>query len=731
MKQIVNMGRTVGLSAHELYVRQTLAEFPEGPVADEKQWLASSLASGASMLCRVGITGNTATSYIDVQFPTNSTLCAANPIVASFFGGVGELPAGTSDYTHTWATDVVDYGRLISNTDASSPNGDVGTTGVVPTQDISDWTQPEKDRLLAYTKIIDGIIIQPGNWTSEASPPPAKHLTPNMTLPPRLRLMISEQIKTPFWILLTGFTIRSVATGITKMDTYDAPQDGDFLGPGAYPWASKVTFSLPTAFVEYFMKMDYVRQVPSTAASVDVKAEPIIDFDTSNPNTFYQSAYTDAPVDMVVNSYGSLSSEANVLTTYQKSASIPAALYGTKITASGANKLAPLDTHAPNTVKLFNDTNMAMTYQQQVTYNKSLIQDTGNYVVRQIKTDGQSIIPVADVSHANIDHPVEAGEYYTRASTIQTGDKKEVAISLTNSNDAIPTISARPASIINISGDPLVGTNATYDLNWSHLMRALANNKRIDILGTTLKRWRNTLVANDMTTGKQYAVRVMSNGTFDFEEVKIPAPIGDEAETYSIVLCDGTDTTTKGQNNYYPKMQLDVFMYKVTNDMKTVNSFATVSCIGSGEGPPGPRFAQPFFVPNTGDSHNNLREIRDFLRGTTTFGKSNHIQFTTGGRPLYHTGTFFGAPMVYGTRQTTDSPPKDRPGDIVEVTMYINVEGEPGTSANFGKGVLYAGSLNGGGWGPTVGVSNAAYSGAVGLADNIVYPTTSTLTWPT
>ena len=31
------------------------------------------------------------------------------------------------------------------------------------------------------------------------------------------------------------------------------PEDGDFLGPGAFPWASKVLFNVPTSYVDFMM----------------------------------------------------------------------------------------------------------------------------------------------------------------------------------------------------------------------------------------------------------------------------------------------------------------------------------------------------------------------------------------------------------------------------------------------------------------------------------------------
>ena len=54
-RQIWNEGRVVGLSAYELYVRHTLSEFPNEPVMSEKEWLASTLGDGLSLILNIMI----------------------------------------------------------------------------------------------------------------------------------------------------------------------------------------------------------------------------------------------------------------------------------------------------------------------------------------------------------------------------------------------------------------------------------------------------------------------------------------------------------------------------------------------------------------------------------------------------------------------------------------------------------------------------------------------------
>lgn len=83
--EIYNEGRAVGLSAYEIYVKQFLLENPDGQPASEKEWLAASVASGASVL--VQIPSKTALPdeyhYMDIPLESDTNLRAANTIVAT------------------------------------------------------------------------------------------------------------------------------------------------------------------------------------------------------------------------------------------------------------------------------------------------------------------------------------------------------------------------------------------------------------------------------------------------------------------------------------------------------------------------------------------------------------------------------------------------------------------------------------------------------------------------
>lgn len=270
-KVIYNEGRVVGLSSYEEYVRQLKSVDPNFDVCTEREWLASSLASGSSMILRVPSNSGTkvgTTMYMyQVSLPDNTHISTANNITGSYFYGDCEFDG------RGWATVVKDYGSLISNTNTNSPQNSATTinTTTVPVGNIeSELKIPDtKDmstiqyttqhrRLMNYVKVVDGIVIQPGTWsTSGKSSSPYKDFAPDLTKVPVIRLTFMEQITTEFYMLLTGFTNRSVIRGITKFDfgavDTENSQDGDFLGPECYPWTSKIQFISAPA-VDYLMR---------------------------------------------------------------------------------------------------------------------------------------------------------------------------------------------------------------------------------------------------------------------------------------------------------------------------------------------------------------------------------------------------------------------------------------------------------------------------------------------
>ena len=181
-------------------------------------------------------------------------------------------------------------------------------------------------------KIIDGIIIQPGTWSTSAVRPPQKIFSPNLGDYPRIRIHFRGPITSSFQILLTGFTIRSVVRGVTGLDSATnstAPQDGDFLGPiSIFPWAAKVVFSIPSSYVAYFTTGAYERKLPITDDPAVVKDTAVIDMKTTQPETYYKTNHSGARVNVDVDEFTTLGDGTAVLTVYQKSEKYPPAIWG-------------------------------------------------------------------------------------------------------------------------------------------------------------------------------------------------------------------------------------------------------------------------------------------------------------------------------------------------------------------------------------------------------------------
>lgn len=296
VKQIFNEGRVVGLSAWEEYVRQLKSVDPEFDVCTEREWLSSSLAMGSSMILRVPVSAGEAVGsdmYVyQVDMPEGCHLGAANPVSACYFYGECECDV------RGWATCVTSYGSLIPNNSTTSPADDstLVTFETVPTSnviedlalpDTPDTTQVYPDyylRLNEYTKIADGVVIQPGRWSKTGKDSPYKDFEPDLSKKPVVRLVFMEQIKHEFYVLLTGFTNRSIIRGISKFDfgavDTENPQDGDFIGCECYPWVSKIHFHSSTS-------SDYMLKSSLKSGSRNVKVEtfddsPIIKITSNN-----------------------------------------------------------------------------------------------------------------------------------------------------------------------------------------------------------------------------------------------------------------------------------------------------------------------------------------------------------------------------------------------------------------------------------------------------------------
>lgn len=523
-REIWNEGRVVGYSSYEIYVKQHISEDPTTPPATEREWLASSLAMGSSMLLKVpDVTqANDGHTYVDVPLPSNSRLAAANTIVAQFFDG-------SATFSGNWAIRITDYGQLISNTSSSSPSGNVGPDGTVPTQTLANWSETKIKQLKDYLKIYDGVVIQPGNWVASSVTPPAKDFQADLSRPyPRVRLHVRGAISNSPLVLLTGFTIRTVLAGTVGQDTVTestSPQDGDFLGPAVFPWAAKIVFCVPNSYVTYFASGNYRRLLSSPTAETStptektIKDAAVIDMQATKPETFYESYssyYSRFSSDSTnpryiynVTGYSTLGDppadgEA-VLTVFQKKAIYPPALYATFVGSTGNHYLHPLDVVAPGSVKIFNNRTEQELIDYQTTFHGTTAINKKSDGTIQILNVNNKLVDVANVEMAYLntsDDSFESpritltGNNRPRVLKLRAGQKSGYALmmstNISNDVDTDPaqvTISKVPTNTISLTSD-----NSNDNISWSALLDALRNNRAIDLLGTRLKSAKQSLV---------------------------------------------------------------------------------------------------------------------------------------------------------------------------------------------------------------------------------------------
>ena len=388
-RQLWNEGRVVGFSAYEVYVKQALTTDPNHEPATEKEWLSSSLAMGSSMILHIAPEADTAANngfhYVDVQFPTASRLCAANTIMASLF-------LGSCHYDSAgWAHNVIDYGFLINNDDISSPDGYVSPSGNIPPSSESfknketQFDTKATKEINEYMKIADGIIIQPGTWVPNLQTSlPSKDFTPDLAKHPRIRIAFNSRVTEHFNILLTGFTNRTVVkgeSGFTSAVNTPHPEDGDFLGPAAFPWAAKVIFSVPPIFMKYYLDSNtaYARKLPENAVSaLSVDADAVVDLVQNHyedehgelmsryyddDNVIAERGEDDAYIQARVTNLQVKHDNAAVLATYMHydhnsgvDTLLPPALYAgiaRPNDVNGTTYFEPVDTVAPGSLKLY------------------------------------------------------------------------------------------------------------------------------------------------------------------------------------------------------------------------------------------------------------------------------------------------------------------------------------------------------------------------------------------
>lgn len=549
-REIYNLGRVVGYSAYELFVKQVLQEDPNKQPPTEKEWLASTVSLGSSMLLKISADNSKDDSKYwtqDIMLPESSSLCAANTIIGSLFFG-----KGVYENNSKWASRVSDYGLLISNILTSSPSGTVDSSENIPSQ-ISDsltdsQIQSYAQKIDGYSKIIDGIVIQPGNWSTSSNQPPQTTLSPNLAQVPTIRLLIKGKIKEEFEILLTGFTVNGVIAGTSGLDTStetSSPYNGDFLGPAVFPWASKIVFSTTNAYAHMINTLRYQRKLSTDTSYIAVKDSPIIDMKSINPNEFYEQGLDSwgerktvnlsnnasrymitypsiEKIPVSVNVKNMTDDSVAVLATYNKSTDkiFPPALWGGILNKNnGSNKLYPVDIVAPGSVKIFYNSGLGNAnswpgYKYMQNYpgvfplEYDIAMQFYSYVHSPTVSDiSTTRCPIASISTWRPTYKNHSGDEYT---TVPEGLNKFIGAKIkTGLNEigvlALGTVgySGNPFTQYAISTDGSnqktlngtvyeVGTQdkltpAPGNINWATLLEALANDKSIDILGDNLK----------------------------------------------------------------------------------------------------------------------------------------------------------------------------------------------------------------------------------------------------
>lgn len=791
-----NEGRVVGLSAYEVYVKQHELEDPTTPPASEREWLSSSLAAGASLLVHVVTTSgieDDENHVIQIPLPDATKLCAANTIVGSFFYGDAE------DNGDNFAQYVKDYGQLISNNSSSAPaNGSVDAVNIPYVNPPAEISDIQLAKLAGYMRILDGVILQSGNWTDSGLNKPNKDFEPNqntLSTPPVLRLQVKGPIKTDFWILLSGFTMRSVLQGETKLEggciRTDNPSDGDFLGPQVYPWANKVVFSVPTAAVRYDSL--YTRKI----ASNDMKTlqdSAIIDMRDTDPADYYNSNFSNTRVALNVNKFVTMRDNTAVLTVYQRDTDYAPALFGTFVKTNGQQHLNPIDTVAPRTLKFFHSESAetAADFEASIPQNFALIRNGTTYKLQQVGPN-KDAIPVADATVAK-----DSNSIYRVSHTHGTQTVKSIAITDASGKDLPLTGAAGTLSVdeltwntmlnalginkkidilgglkvfkkviedfLKADGEPgkqyvieitddgkivLVEFNAVdftiekykntddvwaqhlvlgdgakdartislqnnagklfninptdpYDvldnpipdgtLTWQYMLQALGKEKRIDSVGTTLRRWRSAL--DDAPTTDVYSVAVDKDGPHLVPTAKFPNFVRETV----LLQPHGTQL--------YSRMILDVFGYiqdTVLSDgsvQKTANMMCTLSCFTGSGGAAGTKICQRFKIPATYQVQwNNILKWLAVVAGVgdgstvpTPSSGYNTVLFNSLGRSIYKSSYPVGSPV-----------------DQIRMAGYFPLSTEDTT------GILYM-AVNSYGWGGSAGcVSSAAYQGSLAL----------------
>ena len=487
-KEIYNLGRVVGYSTYELYVKHALEENPDIEPATEKEWLANQLGLGISMLLKVPKDAKTEPHVVDFKLPDDSALCAGNTIIASIFFGECEVDE------NGWATKVTDYGQGISNTKTTHPSdGDTININTYPTQTIEEFDESHKKELLQYLKIQDGVVLQPGTWVTTDHNNPPYDFNPDLHEEPTLRLTFLSQVTEPFYILFTSFSHRSVLNGISTTEFGSTnevrPENGDFLGPEIYPWANKITFMCPPVAPYLIRKYTVIADKPNESESdKKIPSENLrIDYDEDSIYTILNASYLkpdlgisiDGPRteagDIIIG--GKISKEPNNYILVEQKSSTTAGEEVTKLTHSPVEVGKGISYHSPTTpaepIKI-----------------SSIIESTNTFLKVEQKNESNSSKDAGETTTFLTSSEIEGGDGIQVIEPSNPGDTVHLSVVIKSSNENYLTVSQSngvttltPAVIANtdgllnitttvVSGKPQININ----IDWE----ALVNKIKID-----------------------------------------------------------------------------------------------------------------------------------------------------------------------------------------------------------------------------------------------------------
>lgn len=583
IKTIYNEGRTVGLSAYELYVRKLYENDPSVTPPTEKAWLASMFGNGNAMILKIN--SGTQAGVQDFALPSGSILCGSNTLFASVFNG----DCKWSDTTATsdtgavgyWAEAVTSYGGLIKNTSESYP-----TSSDIPYSNSIFDNAADRQNAINYCRIAEGIVIQQGTWVAGADNNPYKDLTDPAfgSSPAVIRLYITQPLTSDVKLIITGFLDSEFASTLAGLDGSTNPltngaSNGEFLGPSIFPWSSKIIMIYPNLANIY--NEEYARILPQgtldsttigsysfAGQTSDIEVSSVIDLNTTDPNTYYQvnsTKYGSSVIPMKVTSAETAKDQFNVLAVMEPGMTVdkanaahasanpnakffPPALYTSKVDQSGVQNMVPVDTAAPGTVKMFDNTTEASNYPKQVpnTYAFCYNPNTNN------------------LSLYNANGSV--GDLLTKLSV------EKVASGNTNAVRGVITAQGNTLKLVSLSDDhgnlyPITGSSGTKTIStanvgfsWADLLDALANNKKIDVLGSVLKAFRDNL-PNITITGDIQAANGKFTTSVASRTVKVgnPTTTANASLTYNSgkgrIVCDNEIQDSSGltMGEYVPR----------------------------------------------------------------------------------------------------------------------------------------------------------------------------------